>query len=1215
MAIRLKDTASVNISGSAGLSSSATKATQDAEGNVITSTYATKSELTSELSGKVDKDGSKVLSTNDFTTDLKTKLEGLSNYDDTALTTAVNNLTTRFNTLLETDTTAAIESFNEIIAFLNGIADTETLEGIIAGIESQISTVEGKIPTKVSQLTNDSGYIKNTAVATSSELGLIKSGGDITVASDGTVSVTDNSHAHTIDNITGLQTALNSKASTAVATTTSDGLMSKEDKVKLDELSDASGEPNQNAFSNIKVGDTTIEADSKTDTLELVAGTNITLTPDATNDKVTISATDTNTTYTFAGGTNKFTVTPSGGSAQEVTVTPSIANNVTGSGTSGYLTKFNGANTVTNGPALGTSTTTYLRNDGTWATPTNTTYDAMSSTEATTGTATTGRLITAKVLHDKITERLPDAVTTTEGDTGLMTAADKSKLDGIAAGANKYTHPTYTAKSSGLYKITVDGTGHVSGTTAVAKADITALGIPGSDTTYSSKAAASGGTDVSLVTTGEKATWNAKTSNTGTVTSVATGVGLTGGSITTSGTVKAKLRSETALTVDSAAATTTSGRVYPVAVDKSGYLSVNVPWTDTNTNTTYSAGTGLSLSGTTFSVNYGTTAGTACQGNDSRLSNARPASDVYSWAKASSKPTYTYSEVGAAPASHTHNYAGSSSAGGAATNSNALNGLSQARFNTIYHFSHHDVHICLGTLTLPQSGNGAIIRILTGWGYNATLNQQRSSTIFMRAANGNPSENCYYAGCVEHDSQGGYPIYVVQNSSTSFTLWTGKTYYTGNSLYTVSLSSGSGWTHSGSSSSSLPSGAIELTSYQKAYTTSTVAAALKLGSSTVGSSTQPIYLNGGTATACSYTLGKSVPSNAVFTDTTYSAATQSAAGLMSAADKKKLDGVATGANAYSLPLAASGTRGGIQLGYSASGANIPVAVSSEKAYVALTKTAVTTALGYTPPTSDTNTHWTTRIYAGASGTAANAAATSPYIKITDDNTYRNQIRLVGGGATTVTSDANGNITISSTDNNTTYSAATTSANGLMTAAMVTKLNGIATGANAYSLPTATSSVLGGVKIGSNITVSSGTISLSKSNVTTALGYTPPTTNTTYSVATTSANGLMSSTDKSRLDYMHSSQAVTTLASLPAKSIVTATLSAATSISLASALTVGQSITVICTPSASFTQPIPTSGSFISLDGDSLKVTSGKQFEINILCYASSKYSISCKTAV
>ena len=49
-------------------------------------------------------------------------------------------------------------------------------------------------------------------------------------------------------------------------------------------------EANQNAFSNVKVGSTTIAADSKTDTLELVAGDNITLTPDATNDKITIAA-------------------------------------------------------------------------------------------------------------------------------------------------------------------------------------------------------------------------------------------------------------------------------------------------------------------------------------------------------------------------------------------------------------------------------------------------------------------------------------------------------------------------------------------------------------------------------------------------------------------------------------------------------------------------------------------------------------------------------------------------------------------------------------------------------------------------------------------------------------------------------------------------------------------------------------------------------------
>ena len=69
--------------------------------------------------------------------------------------------------------------------------------------------------------------------------------------------------------------------------------------------------------------------------------------------------------------------------------------------------------------------------------------------------------------------------------------------------------------------------------------------------------------------------------------------------------------------------------------------------------------------------------------------------------------------------------------------------------------------------------------------------------------------------------------------------------------------------------------------------------------------------------------------------------------------------------------------------------------------------------------------------------------------------------------------------------------ATTSAAGLMSSDDKSKLDGIAAGANNYSLPNASSSTLGGVKIGDNITCSLGTISLTKANVTTALGYTPP----------------------------------------------------------------------------------------------------------------------------
>jgi len=77
--------------------------------------------------------------------------------------------------------------------------------------------------------------------------------------------------------------------------------------------------------------------------------------------------------------------------------------------------------------------------------------------------------------------------------SSLMTSEEKTKLAGIEEGANRYTHPSYTARASGLYKVTVDATGHVSAAAAVAKADITALGIPSQDTTYSEATASAAG--------------------------------------------------------------------------------------------------------------------------------------------------------------------------------------------------------------------------------------------------------------------------------------------------------------------------------------------------------------------------------------------------------------------------------------------------------------------------------------------------------------------------------------------------------------------------------------------------------------------------------------------------------------------------------------------------------------------------------------------------
>ena len=75
------------------------------------------------------------------------------------------------------------------------------------------------------------------------------------------------------------------------------------------------------------------------------------------------------------------------------------------------------------------------------------------------------------------------------------------------------------------------------------------------------------------------------------------------------------------------------------------------------------------------------------------------------------------------------------------------------------------------------------------------------------------------------------------------------------------------------------------------------------------------------------------------------------------------------------------------------------------------------------PPNTGDTHWTTHLYAGASNGNANAATTNgnTYLIVCDNTTARDRRKIVGSGATTVTSDANGNITINSTDH--TYSPA------------------------------------------------------------------------------------------------------------------------------------------------------------------------------------------------
>lgn len=118
------------------------------------------SQLAAALVNYVQKVAGKDLSTNDFTDELKQKLEGLSNYNDSAVQAAIASINTRIDTLLGTSASEAIDTFNEIEAFLAGITDKETLTGLLNDLKTEIQAL---IPTKLSQLENDNSTVQDAA--------------------------------------------------------------------------------------------------------------------------------------------------------------------------------------------------------------------------------------------------------------------------------------------------------------------------------------------------------------------------------------------------------------------------------------------------------------------------------------------------------------------------------------------------------------------------------------------------------------------------------------------------------------------------------------------------------------------------------------------------------------------------------------------------------------------------------------------------------------------------------------------------------------------------------------------------------------------------------------------------------------------------------------------------------------------------------------------
>ena len=336
---------------------------------------------TTDLDAKVDKVTGKGLSTNDYTTTEKDKLAAIEDgANKTVVDTALNSTST--NPVQNKVINTKINSMKSDID--SKVPSTRTVNGKALTDDITLSASDvGALPS-TTQIPSIDGLATETYV-------------------DNKVAGIVNSAPATLDTLNELAAALGDDPN--FATTVATQIGTKVDKVdgkwlstndytttektKLSGIAEGA-EVNQNAFSNIVVGSTTVAADSKTDTLTLVAGTNVTLTPDATNDKITIASKDTiytHPSYTARTGVPTANQTPAFGGTFNVSQPVSDA--------TGHITAIN-SRTVT-----------------------------IPSTEATTSSA------------------------------GLMSASDKSKLNGMVAITNDEIDAICNATISSASEVTV----------------------------------------------------------------------------------------------------------------------------------------------------------------------------------------------------------------------------------------------------------------------------------------------------------------------------------------------------------------------------------------------------------------------------------------------------------------------------------------------------------------------------------------------------------------------------------------------------------------------------------------------------------------------------------------------------------------------------------------------------------------------------------------
>lgn len=576
---------------------------------------------------------------------------------------------------------------------------------------------------------------------------------------------------------------------------------------------------------------------------------------------------------------------------------------------------------------------------------------------------------------------------------------------------NNYSHPAGSgaSKKSGFYKFSTDGASHISGVTAVTKADITGLGIPGTDTNTAHAHTAGAGLTVE---------GSGDISGTTTYSLAASGVtaGTYGPTANVSGTNNTTINVPQ-ITVDE------YGRV--TSITNRVYTSKN-----TDVNTTYSAGTGLTLDGTKFNHTNAVTAKTtnnqtdAAPGYGGTFKVTEPLYDAQGHITGVNVATVTMPSAQKIPTSFTIT--------ATATDDDVViltgtNGSNKVTFNAKHAKKGPSSGYTSANSTTSISGYGAsktikIPQITVDAYGHVTAAADESVTITMPSAQNIPTQ-----------------------LKNPYALTIGETVYDGSAAKTVTAkdlgltgamryigTSSSAITDGGTEAPTISSSTVEITNLQSGnvvlygnkefvWNGSKWELLGDEGSYKVKQSAVADPSASGTSKTFIATISQDANGKITATKktvSTMSAATASAAGstgLVPAPGAGKqnsfLRGDGTWQTPYTHPSHTAKTSGLYKITVDAQG-HVSAATAVAKSDI--------TALGI--PGSDTNTHYTTGITAGATGTTSNSATTNgnTYIKIKDDSTHRGQIKITGSGATTVTSDANGVITISSTDNNTVY---------------------------------------------------------------------------------------------------------------------------------------------------------------------------------------------------